>query len=65
MYEEMEQRVVAFQSLLQSHDMEVQCLGDKLKISESEKTEMLAQIKDGEDKSTALQASLKETEQSL
>ena len=44
MYEELEQRVAAFQSLLQSHDQEVQELSGKLSQAESEKAQMLAQI---------------------
>ena len=44
MYEELEERVNAYQSLLQSHDQEVQDLTSKLTLAESEKAEMKGKI---------------------
>ena len=53
MYEELEQRVAAFQSLLQLHDQEVQELSGKLSQAETEKAQMMAQIEDrGEETKT-------------
>ena len=40
MYEELEQRVSAYKSLLESHDQEVQTLTAKLKLVEAEKAEI-------------------------